>query len=102
LAVYGLLLATTLFYVGAKASIYRLGYQLGELKKQKQELEQANRALRIEAATLTAPARIEEIAVKRMGMVRPDKEHIVVVKRTAEEPGERGLLDLLAGKDRRK
>jgi cell division protein FtsL len=73
-------------YVGGKVQIMRLGYQLDELEKQKQDLERANRSLQIEASSLSAPGRIEEIAVKRFGMVRPPKENIVVVRRKAS-PG---------------
>jgi cell division protein FtsL len=40
-----------------------------------------NRSLQIEASSLSAPGRIEEIAINRLGMVRPSKENIVVVKR---------------------
>lgn len=79
-----LLFVILLLYVGEKVQIYRLGYQIEALKKEKRELERANRSLRIEASSLTSPARIEEFAVKRLGMVRPVKENIVVVKRTEE------------------
>jgi cell division protein FtsL len=36
--------------------------------------------LRIEAASLSSPARIEEIALKRLGMVRIARENLIVVK----------------------
>lgn len=74
-------------YVGGKVQFYRLGYQIDGLEKQKRDLERANRSLQIEASSLTAPGRIEEIAVKRLGMVRPAKENIVVVKRMTTAPG---------------
>ena len=80
--------AVLLLYVGEKVKIYRLGYQIEDLKKEKAELERANRALTVEASSLKAPARIEEIAVKRLGMVRPKKEDIVVVRRRSERDGE--------------
>ncbi len=77
----GLLVTGLLLYVGEKVKIYRLGYQIEALKKEKQELERANRSLKIEASSLTSPARVEEIATKRLGMVRPARENVVVVKR---------------------
>jgi cell division protein FtsL len=81
----------SMFVVGGKAQVMRLGYQIDELEKQKRELERANRALTIEASSLAAPARVEEIAVKRFGMVRPAKENIVVVKRrSTAAPGGAG------------
>jgi cell division protein FtsL len=76
-----LVVAGLMVYVGGKVQIMRLGYQLEELEKQKRDLERANRSLQIETSSLSAPGRIEEIAVKRLGMVRPPKENIVVVRR---------------------
>jgi cell division protein FtsL len=77
----GLVVLVLMLYVGGKVQIMRLGYQIDEMEKQKRDLERRNRSLQIEAASLSAPGRIEEIAVKRLGMVRPSKENIVVVKR---------------------
>jgi cell division protein FtsL len=76
-----LVVASLILYVGGKVNIVRLGYQIESLEREKQELERANRSLRIEASSLSSPARIEEIATKRMGMVRPLKENIVTVRR---------------------
>jgi cell division protein FtsL len=80
----GLFVIGLMLYVGAKVQIVRLGYRTETLEREKRELERANRSLRIEASSLAAPARIEEIAIKRMGMVRPAKENIVLVKRKAD------------------
>lgn len=75
-----------ILYVGGKVKIVRLGYQIEALEREKRELERANRALLIEASSLASPARIEELAVKRLGMVRPSQDCIVVVKRKADQP----------------
>ena len=85
---FGFVVLVLMLYVGGKVQIMRLGYQIDEMEKQKRDLERRNRSLQIEAASLSAPGRIEEIAVKRLGMVRPPKENIVVVKRkTGDGPG---------------
>ncbi len=78
-----LVVAMLILYVSGKVKIVRLGYQIEALEREKKELERSNRSLRIEASSLSSPARIEEIAIKRMGMVRPSKENIVIVKRRA-------------------
>jgi cell division protein FtsL len=70
-----------ILYVGGMVQIVRLGYQIEALEREKQELERANRSLLIEASSLTSPARIEGLAVRNMGMVRPAKENVVIVKR---------------------
>lgn len=74
------IVAALLLYVGGKVKIVQLGYQIEALEKEKRYLERENRALRIEAASLSSPARIEEIALKRLGMVRIAKENLIVVK----------------------
>lgn len=82
----GLVVAGLMVYVGGKVQIMRLGYQIEGLEKEKRDLERSNRALQIEASSLESPGRIEEIAIKRFGMVRPPKENIVVVKRRSAAP----------------
>jgi len=76
-----MIVAALLFYVGGKVKIVQLGYQIEALEQEKGDLERENRALRIEAASLSSPARIEELALKRLGMVRIAKENLIVVKR---------------------
>jgi cell division protein FtsL len=76
-----LIISCLLLYVGGKVKIVRLGYQIEALEREKRDLERANRSLLIEASSLSSPARIEEIAIKRLGMVRPAKENVVMVKR---------------------
>jgi cell division protein FtsL len=78
---FGIVVLVLMLYVGGKVQIMRLGYQIEELEKEKRELERMNRSLQIEASSLSAPGRIEELAINRFGMVRPSKENIVVVKR---------------------
>lgn len=78
-----LVVAGLMVYVGGKVQIVRLGYRLDELEKEKRDLERANRSLQIEASSLSSPGRIEEIAMKRLGMTRPAKENIVVVRRVS-------------------
>jgi len=75
------IVAALLLYVGGKVKIVQLGYQIEALEKEKRDLERENRSLRIEAASLSSPARIEEIALKRLGMVRIARENLIVVKR---------------------
>ena len=81
-----LIISSLLLYVGGKVQLVRLGYRLEVLDREKKELERENRSLLIEASSLSSPSRIEEIAIKRLGMVRPGKENIVIVKRK-KDPG---------------
>jgi len=76
-----LVVAGLMLYVGGKVQIVHLGYQIETLEREKQDLERENRSLHIEDSSLTSPARLEEIAHKRLGMVMPTKENIVIVKK---------------------
>lgn len=75
-----LIIAGVILYVGEKVRIVSLGYQIEALQRERQALERANGSLRIEAASLSSAGRIEEIAIKRLGMIRPPKENVVVVR----------------------
>jgi cell division protein FtsL len=76
-----LIVTCLILYVGSKVKIVRLGYQIEALEREKRDLERSNRSLLIEASSLLSPARVEELAIKRLGMVRPAKENVVIVKR---------------------
>jgi cell division protein FtsL len=80
-----LIISGLMLYVGGKVKIVRLGYQIEALEREKKELERANASLRIEASSLASSARIEEIAIRKLGMIRPSKDNVVVVKRKGAE-----------------
>lgn len=63
LAVAAMLLA---FY--PRLAITRDGYQIEELKKQREQLLETSRKLRLEEATLRDPHRIDQIARSQLGM----------------------------------
>jgi len=84
-----LIISCLILYVGGKVQIVKLGYQIEVLEREKHELERANRSLLIEASSLSSPARIEEIAINRLGMIRPAKENVVTVKRKRDATNSR-------------
>lgn len=53
------------------AAIIQSGYDLVKIKGQVAKVEKENELLRIDIAKLKSPQRIEEIAVKELGMVVP-------------------------------
>jgi cell division protein FtsL len=87
-----LIVSGLLLYVGGKVQIVQLGYQIEVLEREKHELERANRSLLIEASSLSSPERIEEIAIKRLGMVRPAKENVVIVKRKRDRENSKNQI----------
>jgi cell division protein FtsL len=76
-----LIIGGLLLYVGGKVTIMRVGYQIEALQREKREMERENSSLKIESSSLTSSARIEEIATKRLGMIRPTEDNVVIVKR---------------------
>jgi cell division protein FtsL len=74
-------------YVWQRVNVIRVGYEVEHLKKEKARLVKLNDMLKIEVATLSAPARIERIATSRLGMRTPDDMQVVLVKRIDRVPG---------------
>jgi cell division protein FtsL len=73
-----IILAIALFHVSRRKDILRLGYRLGDARKELKLLREDNRRLRVEQSVLTNPERIERLA-RSLGMIRPLPGQIRVV-----------------------
>jgi len=80
-AIAMVLTALLFFFVFLSVRIYVLetGYRISNSLKHHERLLQDNRALRIERAALRSPARIENIAKAKLGMVEPDNNQVVII-----------------------
>ena len=58
----------------------RVGYQLEELRTRHEQVQDWNRTLRIEHATLTDPMRIDAWARNRLGLETPHAGQLIPVK----------------------
>lgn len=71
----------------------RLGYEIGEARRQERELVEARRLLSLEAATLAQPDRVEAIARRTLHMDVADATRVVLMDApnpaTAAARGER-------------
>jgi cell division protein FtsL len=56
-----------------------MGYVLSTTSKLQNRLEQENRELKLELATMTSPDRLEAQARKRLGLVPPEKGQVIVL-----------------------
>jgi cell division protein FtsL len=56
-----------------------MGYVLSTTTKLQNQLEQENRELKLELASLTSPDRLEAMARKRLGLLPPDKGQVIVL-----------------------
>ncbi len=77
--------------VGRQHEVLRLGFQLSRTSDQLSRLQEANRELELELATLTAPDRIRRLATQ-LGMtpVSPDRIRVVPPHLRAAEAGAAG------------
>ncbi len=74
-----LLVALALLLVGQRLRVVQLGYVLSTAAKLERRLEQTNRELKLELASLTAPERLETMARRRLGLRDPETGQVVVL-----------------------
>ncbi len=73
------LVGVVLLHVWLRLQVVHMGYVLSTSTKLQARLEQENRELKIELATLTAPDNVEAMARKRLGLVPPDKGQVIIL-----------------------
>ena len=79
-AVATAVVGSALFYVWTRLEVVSWGYRIPQATTRQEELRQANRELRIEAASLRSPGRIETIARKELGLDFPRPGQVFAVK----------------------
>ena len=72
----GVMVTLVLGVVGLRVQQVRLSYRLDALRQSRAELEEANRRLRVEMATLKSLSRIEGKARGELGMVAPARDQV--------------------------
>jgi len=75
----GGLIALVLIHVWLRLQVVHTGYVLSTTSKLQSRLEQENRELKIELATLTSPERLESLARQRLGLRAPEKGQVIVL-----------------------
>lgn len=73
------------FYAIQRISVIRLGYDVERLKKEVKNLEQINKGLLIERASLTSSERIETLALSYLGLKKPDSDQIVLIEKQKDD-----------------
>ena len=68
-----------LAHVWLRLQVVYLGYELSTTSKLQRQLEQENRELKVELATLTSPERLEATVRSRLGMVVPATGQVVIL-----------------------
>jgi cell division protein FtsL len=70
----------SVFHVWSRFKLIDLNLQLSESSRQMKDSEQEQKRLKLEAASLKTPARIEVLAKDELGMALPTKQQVVLVK----------------------
>ena len=71
------------------------GYEVQRLERERASEEEVNRHLRLEIETLRSPRRIEEVAIKDLKLVAPDRDQAIVIERVAPTaPPEKSIVAL--------
>jgi cell division protein FtsL len=68
--------------VWLRTTVVNLGYELSELENQKTTLLREGKLFSAERANLYSASRIEEVAIKDLGMSFPKRDKIFFVKKT--------------------
>ncbi len=66
-------------HVWLRLQVVQMGYVLSTTSKLQSRLEQENRELKIELATMTSPDRLESLARRRLGLRQPEKGQVIVL-----------------------
>jgi cell division protein FtsL len=82
-AAAGVVVALVLGLVGLRMQQVRLSYRLDNLRTAKADVEELNRRLHVEKASLQSLARIEREARTRLGMVAPTQQQVELAREFA-------------------
>jgi cell division protein FtsL len=70
----------SVFHVWSRCKLIDLNLHIAETNHQLKDAEQEQKRLRLEAASLKTPARIEAIAKSDLAMGLPTEQQVIVVK----------------------
>ena len=68
-----------IFYIWIQVQVVNLSYDLSRAQKQRKELVETNKKLRIQLANLKAPDRIEQIALNQLGLRPPQRGQVEIL-----------------------
>lgn len=73
------LIALVWLHVWLRLQVVHMGYVLSTTSKLQGRLEQENRELKIELATMTSPERLESLARRRLQLGQSEKGQVIVL-----------------------
>jgi cell division protein FtsL len=93
LAIGGFLSLVILFSAWQRFALLGHGYEMQRMQRERAEQEEINRHLRLEIETLRAPSLIEQIATRRLHLVAPTRDQVIVLERvTPSAPPDKSIV----------
>ncbi len=74
-----LLLVVSLFFVWSRVQVTSLEYEISQLESHLRDLRQETSNLRLEAASLSSPERIERVAKRELQLRLPSADQVITV-----------------------
>ena len=71
---------SALFFVWSRIQVIQVGYEISSALKEGRALDEANKKLRVEIATLKSYTRIEKIAIEELKMSKPKPDQVIIIK----------------------
>ena len=75
-----LVIVGSLFFVWSRIKVIQLGYEISNTLKEGRALEETNKRLRVEIATLKSYARVEKIAAEELRMSKSKPDQVIVIR----------------------
>jgi cell division protein FtsL len=79
LSFIALVLVASLFFVWSRVQVTGLEYEISQMESTFRDLQQETSGLRLEAASLSSPERIERVARKELNLRLPSVEQVITV-----------------------
>ncbi|HSC28795.1 MAG TPA: cell division protein FtsL [Vicinamibacterales bacterium] len=92
-AIGGLLVVVLLFSAWQHFELLQHGYLMERLQAERAAEEEVNRHLQLELESLRSPRRIEEIALRDLRLVQPERDKVIVIERvTSPAPPGKSMI----------
>lgn len=75
-----IVISVLLFYTWSRVQVVRIGYEIFNANSEMRRLDQENKELILEIATLKSPKRIERIAREELKLLPPKDEQIIILR----------------------
>lgn len=80
LSIIAIIISVLLFYTWSRVQAVRIGYEIFNANSEMRKLDQENKELILEIASLKSPKKIEKIAREELRLIPPKDEQIIILR----------------------